>query len=150
ADHPQTLATRLTCASIDAADGRIDAAEAGIGAVATAVGAMAEAPQPLHLAVLQARARLAEARGDAAAGLALRRDAMVLVESLFADGHPRRARAQLALAQAADAAGDAGTSRAMLAAAGPVLRAALAADSPTLRALDALAARSAGNTTGAP
>ena len=150
ADHPQTLATRLTCASIDAADGRIDAAEAGIGAVATAVGAMAEAPQPLHLAVLQARARLAEARGDAAAGFALRRDAMVLVESLFADGHPRRARAQLALAQAADAAGDAGTSRAMLAAAGPVLRAALAADSPTLRALDALAARSAGNTTGAP
>jgi tetratricopeptide (TPR) repeat protein len=150
ADHPQTLATRLTCASIDAAAGRIDAADTGIGAVATAIGAMAEVPQPLRLALLQARARLAEARSDATTRLALRRESLALAESLFADGHPRRARAQFALAQAADAAGDAATAQAMLAAATPVLRAALAPDSPTLRALDALAARSGGNTTGAP
>jgi tetratricopeptide (TPR) repeat protein len=150
ADHPQTLASRLTCAGIDAADGRIDAADAAITAAATSIDALAEAPPPLRLGLLQARARLAEARGDAATRLALRRDALALSESLFADGHPRRARAQLALAQAADATGDAATARAMLASAGPVLRAALAPSSATLRTLEALSARTAVNTKGAP
>jgi serine/threonine-protein kinase len=148
--HPQALASRLLCASIDARAGRVDAAAAGIAAVEAALATMANVPQPQRLALLQAQAQLAEAKGDAGERLRLRRDALALVESLHPAGHPRRARAQLALAEAEFAAGDAVAARSRLDEAAPVLRAALDRRSPSIAALDALSARLSGNTTGAP
>lgn len=148
--HPQALASRLLCASIDARAGRVDAAAAGVAAVEAALATMANVPQPQRLALLQAQARLAEAKGDADERLRLRREALAVVESLHPAGHPRRARAQLALAEAAFAAGDAAAARSRLDEAAPVLRAALDARSPSIAALEALSARLPGNTTGAP
>ncbi|MBE5316168.1 MAG: serine/threonine protein kinase [Xanthomonadales bacterium] len=139
--HPQTLASRLLCASIDARAGRIEAATAAIDAVRDAMAELPEPPKPQRLALLQAQAALAEARGDSEARLQLRRQALALVESLHAEGHPRRARAQLALAEAEAAAGDLGSARARLAEATPLLRAALHPRSPALAQLTALSAR---------
>jgi tetratricopeptide (TPR) repeat protein len=141
ATHPQTLASRLLCASIDARDGRIEAAASAVDAVREALAELPEPPKPQRLALLQAQATLAEARGDSEARLQLRRQALALVESLHAEGHPRRARAQLALAEAEAAAGDLGSARARLAEATPLLRAALHPRSPALAQLTALSAR---------
>ena len=139
--HPQTLASRLLCASIDARAGRIEAATAAIDAVRDALAEVPEPPKPQRLALLQAQATLAEAQGDDEARLQLRREALALVESLHADGHPRRARAQLALAEAEAAAGDLDSARARLAEATPLLRAGLHPSSPALAQLSALSTR---------
>ena len=139
--HPQTLASRLLCASIDARAGRIEAATAAIDAVRDALAEVPEPPKPQRLALLQAQATLAEARGDSEARLQLRQQALALVESLHADGHPRRARAQLALAEAEAAAGDLDSARARLAEATPLLRAGLHPSSPALAQLSALSTR---------
>jgi serine/threonine-protein kinase len=148
--HPQAQASRLLCASIDARAGRVDAAAAGIRAVEAVLASTETVPPPQRLALLQAQAVLAEAKGDAGERLRLRRDALAAVESLHPAGHPRRARAQLALAEAELAAGDAAAARSRLAEAAPVLRAALDRRSPSILALDALSARLSADTTGAP
>lgn len=150
ATHPQTLASRLLCASIDARAGRLEAATSAIDAVRDALAELPEPPKPQRLALLQAQATLAEARGDSAARLQLRGQALVLVESLHAEGHPRRARAQLALAEAEAAAGDLDSARTRLTDAAPVLRAGLHPRSPTLTSLQALSDRLAARPHAAP
>jgi serine/threonine-protein kinase len=150
ATHPQTLASRLLCASIDARAGRIDAAASAIDAVRDALAELPEPPKPQRLALLQAQATLAEARGDSAARLQLRRQALVLVESLHAERHPRRARALLALAEAEAADGEIASARARLAEATPILRAALHPSSPALAQLTDLSTRLAPQASSAP
>jgi serine/threonine-protein kinase len=139
--HPTTLSARLLCASIDARAGRIEPAAAAIEASEAALAAMPEPPKPQQLALLQAQAELAQARGQAAERVHLRQEALVRVESLVGPAHPRRARAALALAEAEFAAGDVAGARRQVAEAEPVLRAALDARAPALTALDALLAR---------
>jgi serine/threonine-protein kinase len=150
ATHPQTLASRLLCASIDARAGRIDAAASAIDAVRDALAELPEPPKPQRLALLQAQATLAETRGDSAARLQLRRQALVLVESLHAERHPRRARALLALAEAEAADGEIASARARLAEATPILRAALHPSSPALAQLTDLSTRLAPQASSAP
>jgi serine/threonine-protein kinase len=139
--HPQTLASRLLCASIDARAGRLEAAASAIDAVRDALAELPEPPKPQRLALLQAQATLAETRGDSEARLQLRRQALTLVESLHAEGHPRRARALLALAEAEAAAGDLDSARARLVEATPLLRATLHPSNPALAQLSALSTR---------
>lgn len=152
--HPQTLVTRLLCATVDARAGRVAPAAAAIDAVAQSMASPADSPGPQRLALVQAQAGLAEVRDEQGERVRLSREALALVESLHPAGHPRRARAQLALAQAEFAAGDVAAARARLAEAAPALRLALHAGSPVLVALDALSARlspgTSANTSGAP
>lgn len=148
--HPTTVSARLICASIDARAGRIEPAAAGIAAAEAALAAMPEPPRPQQLALLQAQAELADARGERDASVRLRREALAMVEALNGGAHPRRARAALALAEAAFAAGDIAGARTQLAAAEPVLRSALDARAPALAALDALSAQLDAGLTTAP
>ncbi len=139
--HPQTLASRLLCASVDARAGRISEAAAAIGSAQAALATLDPVPTPQLLALLQAQATLVDAQGDARAHRRLRHDALQLLESMHPAGHPRRARAQLALAEAEAAMDDTAAARLWLAEAAPVLREGLHPRSPVLARLDTLSAR---------
>jgi serine/threonine-protein kinase len=139
--HPQTLASRLLCASIDARDGRIETAASAIDAVRDALAELPEPPKPQRLALLQAQAQLAEAQGQHSLRVELREQALDLIASLHPPAHPRHARALLALAEAEAAAGNLDAARTRLAEAAPVLRASLHPSSPALAQLSVLSAR---------